>query len=331
MRRSVLAALGLAAAVSLAPASAALADAMPGAPSPAPTASPADTATPAPTASGTTTLAAPGPVRRLAWAPVGRGARLTWAAPDGARGGLRYTVVLRLRPGTTRSTETTGTGVLVPDVAAGARVDATVTAADDAGSGPPVPAPTWTAPSPPGGPAAVSATAVPGAAGIRVTWSPPPVTDAVVTGFVVEVRAVAALDVVVGRRAVPADRRTVTLTGLRHGVRYVATVAAVGAAGAGPSRGTATVVTSAAAAAAGTDRGCDACAGPAANSAAPARSAAAAPRSTAVPTLADAPPVRSASVAGPPLRLVLGIGGIVVAALLAIAAVLLRRRSVRVG
>jgi hypothetical protein len=214
----------------------------------------------------------------------------------------------------------------VQEVAAGAQIDATVAARDDSGPGPAVPAPTWTAASPPAAPSGATAAPVPDAAAVRVSWSAPPTGEAV-TGYVVEVRAVEAPDVVAARRTLDADGRAVIVDGLRHGVRYMATVAAVGVAGVGPTRGTDSVVT----AAAPVRSDCASCAEPVAQAAAPAPSRAAPASPAPAPTLADAPPVRSASDTGPPVRLLVGIGGIVVAACLAITAVLLRRRSARVG
>jgi hypothetical protein len=158
-----------------------------------------------------------------------------------------------------------------------------------------------------------------------VGWTPPPAAAGpALTGFVVELRTVADPAAVAARRHASPSARDVDFPGQAAGTRYFATVAAVSAAGIGAQRETPTAVLAASATA-----DCASCAAPAAPQPAATR------RSTPAASAASPAPHGTAAAAGSqvpvssgmPLQLALGIGGILIAACLAIAAVLLRRRS----
>jgi hypothetical protein len=235
-------------------------------------------------------------------------------------------VLLRPEGAAERSISTTDRHLVVSPLHAGTRLAATVTAAAGAASGPAAAAPSWVQPAAaPDAPSSATVTVVPGASALRVRWTPPPATDGpALTGFLVELRTVAEPATVAFSRSAPSSARSVDFPDLATGTRYFATVTAVSPAGAGAPRETATAVLRAA-----TAPSCASCAAPSAQAPAvmhrPASAAAtpAAVQHRAADAAAAPVPVSS----GLPLRLAIGIGGILLAACLAIAAVLLRRRS----
>lgn len=329
MRRSTIAALATLAAVLLPAGGPALAE--PGRPAPTVPALPSPSAasvtatpTPSPSADGAG-VAAPGPVRSLAWQAVRGGARLSWQAPAQAPAGTTYTVVVHDPGAADRARTTAAPRLVLAPLEPGTRLSATVTAEADGTAGPAAEAPSWVVPAPPGAPATALLAADPHGAGLRVTWTPPTALGGgALTGFVVELRRVAAPADVAARRSAAASTRSVLFASAGVGTRYFATVAAVSAAGTGARRETPTAVLRATGSAT-----CTACA-----SAGGTRHSAAATAATTPSVVAPAP--RSSDVAavsrvpassGLPWRLALGIGGIVIAACLAVAAVLLRRRS----
>jgi hypothetical protein len=292
-------------------------------PSPSPSASPA---TLPPSPSAVPSAPAPGPVRALAWHARKGAARLTWDPPAGAPAGTTYSVLVRAGGSADRRTGTATPLLIVSPVAPGARLTATVTATADGVAGPTTAAPSWVEPAtPPEAPSSAVLAAVAGSSALRVTWTPSvPADGPALTGFVVELRTVAEPAVVAALRSARAGARAVDFRGLEPGIRYFATVAAVSPAGTGAERETATAVPRAT-----TSSACASCAAPvaqppvASRGPAPAATAAAAPTHPAATAAGSPVPVSSAM----PLHLALGIAGILLAACLAIAAVLLRRRS----
>ena len=296
--------------------------------SPSPSPSPEPT-TPAPSPSGSTSASAatPGAVRHPAWQALQGGARLRWAAPDGAPAGITYTVIVTAggagdgSPG--RTVSTAATELVVSPVRAGTRLTASVTPNAGGATGPTTAAEPWVQPAAaPDPPTSATLAAAPGASALRVGWTPPAVDGPPLTGFVIELHTVADPAAVAARRTAPPTARTLDVRGLRAGTRYFATVAAVSAAGTGAARESPTAV-------AGAATTCASCAAPAAQAhAATARPAPSRP----APAVAPGP---TGAAAGPqvpvstgfPLQLTIGIGGVLLAACLAIAAVLLRRRS----
>jgi hypothetical protein len=135
----------------------------------------------------------------------------------------RYTATAS--PGRAQATSTTGSPITITGLTNGTTYTFTVTATNEAGTGPPsAPSIPVTPATVPGAPTAVSATAGDGQA--TVNFTAPPSNGSAITGYTVTASP--------GGATAPGSGSPITVTGLKHGTVYTFTVTATNGVGTGP-------------------------------------------------------------------------------------------------
>ncbi len=185
--------------------------------------------------------ALPGPPGRVTATALPGGALLSWRPPAGATQVTGYLITAAPGGATARTSDVTA--FLAGGLRDGTSYTFTVAAVSAAGTGPAGPASAAVTPrraAPPAAPRAVTATA--GYRRIRLTWQAPPAPPGApaVTGYAIT--ATPGAGAPRKRATAPADARSITLNGLRDGLPYRVSVAAVNGAGTG-ARGAAGSVT----------------------------------------------------------------------------------------